>query len=1397
MDAICRFCGALHWLAERTSNSSKRSPKFGTCCNHGKVILPPLHEPPPALRGLLTAQDSEAKEFREHIREYNSALSFTSLGVKPDKSILNGRGPYVFRLHGVLYHLSGSLLPEPGDTPKYAQLYIHDPQSALNHRMTNNPDRSPTTMQLLQTMLRSNHRYAAVYKQAYEILAEYPDADEASIQLRVDPSRDRRRYNLPTVDEVAIIIPGDGSQAKDNRDIILRNRHNRLQRVSDAHPAYCCLRYVLLFPHGEHGWHYDVQSLSTIDEGDDSQDQRRITQTRYYAYQLHTRSGEFSIIHRSGRLFQEWLVDMWASADQNRLTYLRQNQDKLRASVYSGLEDAISAADNSVDLNELGQRFILPSSYIGGARHMYQRFQDAMAIARYYRKVDLFITITANGNTPEVQRELLPGQHASERPDLVSRVFKLKLEEAIDDIYKHGIFGHAAAYVYVVEFQKRGFPHGHLLIVLKEPYKLLTPVDVDSVIRAYWPDPETEPKLFDTVKRVMVHGPCGAYDPGAPCMVDGKCSKGFPKQFQPHTSMDKEGYPKYYRPDDGRAYEVNKHMLDNRWIVPYNPYMLAKYDCHINVECVASIAAIKYPFKYIHKGGDRASAELRHRDEITDHIDGRYIASPEATWRILHFSLHDQIPNVIRLQVHLPGQHMVVFDPDDDPSIVQERAENEQTTLTAFFAANSDGGALGELARTLTYQEFPQKMVLKEKSRSRPKRWEIRQKGFALGRMYFASPLGGERFYLRTLLTVARGPRSFAELRTVDGIQYPTFRDACIARGLLEDDGEWQLCLREASLMHTGSLLRQLFAIMLLFCNPAKPEQLWAEFREHLCDDLARRLSRLGVEQPSADDVYDYGLYLIDTILKQSRYSLSDNFPSMPTPQEDWDRRTGNHFIAEQLDYDRERELASAAERVAMMNAKQREAFEKIIESAMNKLGKIFFLNGPGGTGKTFVYNTVCHKLRGEGLIVLCVASSGIAALLLKGGRTSHSMFKIPVDGLTNETFCSIPKQGLLAELLRRADVTIWDEITMQHKLGPEAVDRTLRDIRNVPDKPFGGMTVVFGGDFQQILPVVVKGTKEEIVEASIQRSHLWQGVEILRLQENMRLRSGSNQDSNEREFASWLLDVGHGRAGGSSDGTVRLREGMQSPTLDSLIHSIYPQINSSELPPPEYFMRRMILAARNGDVDAINEDVLGRMPGRSKIYVSADSVVSEAGADGPDTHANDIPVEFLRSLTASGLPPGELTLKPGCPLILLRNLAPAQGLCNGTRMTLLRMSERVLEVRLLGGDHDGETAFIPRISLTPSSGANFAFMLRRRQFPVRLAFALTINKSQGQSVEFVGLDLRVPVFAHGQLYVALSRATSGNRVKVLLADNLADNHRISDIPDSTPNVVYPEVLLD
>jgi hypothetical protein len=282
-------------------------------------------------------------------------------------------------------------------------------------------------------------------------------------------------------------------------------------------------------------------------------------------------------------------------------------------------------------------------------------------------------------------------------------------------------------------------------------------------------------------------------------------------------------------------------------------------------------------------------------------------------------------------------------------------------------------------------------------------------------------------------------------------------------------------------------------------------------------------------------------------------------------------------------------------------------------------------------------------------------------------------------------------------------------------------------------------------------------------------------------------MRVANSPDSHS--FSSWLLEIGHGY-GLANDTTVQLPREMIVSDVNTFIDGIYNGIQSSPPPPPDFFLNRMILSPRNSDVEDLNALILDMMPGDAEGHLSVDSVVDEAGADD-GTPESSIPPEFLRTLNPSGLPPSDLQLKLGCPLILLRNLCPTRGLCNGTRMILVRMSRRVLEVKLIGGEHDGQVALIPRITLSPTEGqTGFAFVLKRRQFPVRLAFALTINKSQGQSVKHVGIDLRVPVFSHGQLYVALSRATNSQNIRVLLPQEEWENHR-------TQNVVYPEVLVD
>ena len=258
MDVICPFCEAYHWHDEMVASSPNQRPEFGMCCQRGHVLLPQQSVLPPIMYRLFDSNDNDAKEFRSHICQYNMALAFTSLGVTEDRNV-NRRAGWVFRIEGELCHLIGSLRPQQDRLPSYAQLYIYDAGLALEQRMYRNDERSSSTMHSLQSMLLEYHPFTDVFKHAFKILDHYPRNSDAHIRLRVMPGQDRRRYNLPSTDEIAIILPGDGT-ASQRRDIVLRARtdDNSLARINNGHPTYCPLHYVLLFPNGNLQWHCDL-----------------------------------------------------------------------------------------------------------------------------------------------------------------------------------------------------------------------------------------------------------------------------------------------------------------------------------------------------------------------------------------------------------------------------------------------------------------------------------------------------------------------------------------------------------------------------------------------------------------------------------------------------------------------------------------------------------------------------------------------------------------------------------------------------------------------------------------------------------------------------------------------------------------------------------------------------------------------------------------------------------------------------------------------------------------------------------------------------------------------------------------------------------------------------------
>ena len=346
---------------------------------------------------------------------------------------------------------------------------------------------------------------------------------------------------------------------------------------------------------------------------------------------------------------------------------------------------------------------------------------------------------------------------------------------------------------------------------------------------------------------------------------------------------------------------------------------------------------------------------------------------------------------------------MVVFNPNEPLTSIIARVAAERTTLTEYFYMNGLQNELGDEAHKSTYQDFPHHFMWHKDSKT----WTKRQKGFSLGRIYFVPSTGGERFYLRTLLTVTRDAKSFTDLQSYESIHYPTFQATCRARGLLDDDGEWNLCLREAAEVQTGASLHRLFTTMLIFCHLSAPKALWDEFQDAICDDLFVR-----VPNPTIPRVHDFGLFLLNRLLYESGYSLED-FPKMPLCHDNWNQITDNYLITEQLTYDVDTELKSFEEHIANIRSvpEQMDAYQRITDSVLSSHGAAFFLSGPAGTGKTYVYKTVCHRLRSYAKIVLCVASSGIAALLLPGGRTAHSTFLIPIDKLDTESICNISKQ--------------------------------------------------------------------------------------------------------------------------------------------------------------------------------------------------------------------------------------------------------------------------------------------------------------------------------------------------------------------------------------------------
>jgi hypothetical protein len=991
--------------------------------------------------------------------------------------------------------------------PAYGQLWVYDDDyDMLKHRVAfselHAPQCKPEILLQLQQMLRECNPYVKQWKRAadMDVSGEKNTLELSFVETRLGKgSRGNAEsdtggmhpgtMNVPTVGEVAGIVPvGAGASAL--RDVIVmpaQGGEKEFCSLSELSPFYDPLQYPILFPYGDTGWHVglakkgketpaeengatahavihngieeEVQPRGQAEEalvaeieeeaempGDEAKESKtryaECTALRFYAHKLQLRGDSGHYLHLGGKLMMQYIVDQWAKVEAMRLRWFEQHQDDIKANTYKGLEDAV-ARDA---LDETGKWIILPSTFYGGVRYENALYQDSLAMVREYGPPDLFITFTANPHWREIERAA-KGMSGFECPVIMARAFELRLKKLMYDLTKKHILGKCKAGMYAVEYQKRGLPHAHILLILDEKCKPRTPEDYDHLVRAEIPDPAVESRLYERVAGHMMHA-CGTgVNPHAPCIVDGKCCKGYPKQFQECTVVGNgRAWPMYRRREQPWTVKRPKGVvLDNRHVVPYNPLLLLKHDAHINVEICASLGSVKYLFKYIYKGADHARVEISEsdeeerpavgvagnaavrncvsrsetagvavggaaaaegqgiagqnaegnrvtRNEIKAYESARYISPVEAAFRLLSFPLHYRTCGVYRLPVHLPDEATVLYK-----TAAQAQKLVQAGPQMSMLEAYMDYYQRNPSAEKALYQDFPKRFWWSKADHMWKPRKQVR---VAVGRIRFVQPAAKEVFYLRLLLTQVPGCASFDQLKTVDGVKCSSFREACVKRGFADDDSQWDLCLTEAAQSCSGRQMRKLFCLILLMGPPAAPEELWRKYQTALIDDFLHEYDLIqhtphGEASPSdaaRGMAEQRALKEVEEQLQMNGHSLKDeDLKRMPQVLAAAEEITGQLVEAELLRYDKQEQDELWRAQRETLNVHQLAAWNAIVGAFERKESKVFFIEGSGGTGKTYLYCALLAYVRSKSEVGIAVATSAVAALLLPGGRTAHS----------------------------------------------------------------------------------------------------------------------------------------------------------------------------------------------------------------------------------------------------------------------------------------------------------------------------------------------------------------------------------------------------------------------
>lgn len=667
----------------------------------------PFKNTPEVYRKLWEGNSKESKTFKEHSRRLNNVFALASIKLHevapPDRSAFRPG----FVIQGKIHIRAGPATASDGDVVCGSLLYVIDPPKAKEIREGHIPIKASKEEKLilknliekLRIELQQSNPLIQDYVTAAELIEEGSLPENVTLVLegsRPDPNfgnQHERRWNAPTgLQEIAALV--DARRLPD-RDFLIqkRGRANEVRNISFTNRFYDPMYFVLFHPTGSEGWQiglFQDPSAHARNRKQPKKETRSIM--KHYAYVIQVRVKrpfqqqpgilDFNPLHWGKRLFQEYLVLQAVKQEANELKYLQsaEGQKTIKAEKYHILREFVRGLDTRLQVTqpagdssrpnstavrpEIGKTVILPSTFVGSDRYMHKKLQNAIALMRELGAPSLFITATPNPSWPEIVNSLYEGQCPRDRSDIIARVFHMKLKQLIFLIEKKQIFGRVIGRVHTIEFQKRGLPHVHLIVILHPEDRAKEANDVETMLMSHFENPEKKDEngnavysaeerksLIELNKLVALHmchtcriGQCKEF-------WDSPCKRRFPKSQLDNSLFSEEKlYCELRRPFEMEVAIVRNgkpKTYSDADISTFSPFLIKKFNCHINVEYCTSPHTAKYLFKYIMKGQDMITVrtvvdqQTGQRKNVADYNEievfhtKRYIGAAQVSLSVL------------------------------------------------------------------------------------------------------------------------------------------------------------------------------------------------------------------------------------------------------------------------------------------------------------------------------------------------------------------------------------------------------------------------------------------------------------------------------------------------------------------------------------------------------------------------------------------------------------------------------------------------------------------------------------------------------------------------------------------------------------------------------------------